>query len=145
MVSLPDGASVLLFDGTCGLCHGFVQFLLKRDRKKAMRLATLEGPIGTEVIRRHPELQGVDSVIWAQAIEGNSASTPRENAWAKSDGALRAIAYLGGLWSLVSVFRIVPRFIRDRVYDFVARNRYQWFGRYDACPLPTPEDRARYL
>ncbi|MEO8029596.1 MAG: DCC1-like thiol-disulfide oxidoreductase family protein [Gemmatimonadota bacterium] len=143
MTTLAEGVPVLLFDGTCGLCHGFVRFLLQRDQRKTMRLATLEGPIGVELLARHPELKGVDSVVWV--LRGGRGAAGQEIALAKSDGALAALAYLGFPWSLLAVTRIVPRFIRDRVYDFVARNRYQWFGRYDSCPLPTPEDRARYL
>ncbi len=144
-VDLPPGVPVLLFDGTCGLCHGFVRFLLERDKRKTLRLATLEGPIGVEVLARHPELKGVDSVVWVVGGPVGSGAGGQETATAKSDAALSALAYLGFPWGLLWLTRIVPRFIRDRVYDFVARNRYQWFGRYDSCPIPTPEDRARYL
>jgi predicted DCC family thiol-disulfide oxidoreductase YuxK len=143
MTPPADDAPILLFDGTCGLCHGFVQFLLKRDRKGTMRLATLEGPIGLAIVGRHPVAKGVDSVVWVE--RGGAGAGGQEMAWVKSDGALRAFAYLGMPWKLLAALRIVPTFIRDRVYDFVARNRYQWFGRYDSCPLPTAEDRARYL
>jgi len=143
MIEQTGIAPVLLFDGTCGLCHGFVRFLVNRDRKGTMRLATLEGPIGLEIVARHPEAHGVDSVVWVEWGGGGAAG--REIVSVKSDAALAAFRYLGLPWSLLAAFRIVPHFIRDRVYDFVARNRYQWFGRYDSCPLPRAEDRARYL
>jgi predicted DCC family thiol-disulfide oxidoreductase YuxK len=144
MTAPADDAPILLFDGTCGLCHGFVQFLLKRDRKGTMRLTTLEGPIGNAILARHPVATGVDSVVWVdRRADGRTGG--QEIVTVKSDAALTAFRYLGLPWSLLSWSRIVPRFIRDRVYDFVARNRYQWFGRFDSCPLPSAEDRARYL
>jgi predicted DCC family thiol-disulfide oxidoreductase YuxK len=147
MTAIPADAPVLLFDGTCGLCHGFVRFLLKRDRKGTLRLATLEGPVGAAFVARHPKLSGIDSVVWIEGVVGSTEgrSDGKELAFTKSDAALHAFAYLGAPWSLLGVFRFVPRFIRDRVYDFVARNRYRWFGRYDVCPVPSAEDRARYL
>lgn len=143
MTTPADDAPILLFDGTCGLCHGFVQFMLKRDRKGSMRLTTLEGPIGIAILARHPVAKGVDSVVWVE--RGGGGAGGQEMASVKSDAALAAFRYLGMPWSLLAWSRIVPRFIRDRVYDFVARNRYQWFGRFDSCPLPSAEDRARYL
>lgn len=143
-MTLPaGGAPVLLFDGTCGLCHGFVRFLLKRDGKRTMRLTTLEGPIGLAILSRHPEARGVDSVVWVDGEGGGAGG--QENVLVRSDAALAAFQYLGLPWSLLALSRIVPRFIRDRVYDWVARNRYQWFGKYDSCPLPSPEDRGRFL
>jgi predicted DCC family thiol-disulfide oxidoreductase YuxK len=156
MTAPADDAPILLFDGTCGLCHGFVQFLLKRDRKGTMRLTTLEGPIGIAILARHPVAKGVDSVVWVdRQADGRTGGQEdgqavrrtggQESVSVKSDAALAAFRYLGMPWSLLSWSRMVPRFIRDRVYDFVARNRYQWFGRFDSCPLPSAEDRARYL
>jgi len=144
MTAVPEGVPVLLFDGTCGLCHGFVRFLLKRDRKGLLRLATLEGPIGSAFVARRPELAGVDSVVWIDGATDRRIDGEMK-ASIKSDAALGALAYLGAPWSWLGVFRLVPHFIRDRVYDFVARNRYGRFGRYDVCPVPSAEDRARYL
>ena len=145
MTGIPPDVPILLFDGTCGLCQGFVRFLLKRDRKRTLRLATLEGPVGAAFVARHPGLSSVDSVIWIEAGQSGQGGSEQPEGWTRSGAALRAFAYLGAPWSLLGVFRFVPRFIRDRVYDFVARNRYHWFGRYDVCPVPSAEDRARYL
>ncbi len=136
-----EGPPVLLFDGTCGLCHGFVRFMLRRDRhRRLLRLAPLESSAARLILAHHPEATGIDSVVWVEPL-----ATPDEKALTRSDAVLRALEYLGMPWSLLRIFRAVPRPLRDWVYDYVARKRYGWFGRYDVCPLPTPEEQARYL
>lgn len=137
---MPD-APVLLYDGLCGFCDWTVQFVLRRDRRGSMRFATLQGEFARQVIARHPELAGVDSLI---LVERDSA-TGQERVSARSIGALRVARYLGGAWRLTQVLYVLPRFLRDWAYDVFARHRYRVFGRYDTCPLPSPEHRARFL
>lgn len=126
---------IVLYDGVCGLCNGFVQWVLKRDDGGPLRFATLQGEIGEAARRAIPELATIDSIVVLH----------KDGAWIKSTAALEVTRYVGGGWALSSAGYIVPRFIRDAVYDFVARNRYGWFGKYDACPLPSPEQRQRFL
>lgn len=131
--SLPP--YVTFFDGVCNLCSGAVNFLLDHDRAGRLRFAPLQGPTFAALAGEHPELRGVDSfVLWDGA-----------RAHVRSSAALRAAAALGGPWRAFTLLLAVPRPLRDAVYDFVARRRYRWFGRRDACRLPTPELRARFL
>lgn len=126
---------VLLYDGVCGLCNGFVQFILKRDPTGPMRFATLQGSFGDEARRLLPELASVDSMVLLY----------REGAWVRSTAALEVARYLGGVWLIALAAYLLPRPIRDWVYDRVAAIRYRTFGKYDACPIPPPESRKRFL
>jgi predicted DCC family thiol-disulfide oxidoreductase YuxK len=135
----PD-APVLLYDGVCGFCDATVQFIIERDRRAEMLFAPLQGPFAADVLGRHPELRGVDSLI---LVQRNSAGT--EVVSARSEAVVRIGEYLGRGWGLARVLRIVPRFLRDAGYDLFARFRYRLFGRMDSCPIPAPEVRARFL
>lgn len=129
--------AVLLYDGTCGFCAASVQFVLRHERRRrTLRFATLDGALGERARRARPELAGVDSVIW---LEG-------ERVLVRSDAALAVADYLGGPWkALAALGRLVPRRLRDAAYDLIARNRYRIAGRVESCPLPTPEQRGRFL
>lgn len=127
-------APVIYFDGYCGLCNGFVDFVLARDRGRRFRFAPLQG---TSAKARFGDPGDVDPTTIV--LEDGGVLYQRSTA------ALRIISQLGGAWSLVAVFRLVPRFIRDAVYDWVARNRYGWFGKRDTCRLPSPEERSVFL
>jgi predicted DCC family thiol-disulfide oxidoreductase YuxK len=105
-----------------------------------MRFAALQSDFGKAVIARHPELQGVDSVVVLE-----TSPDGRETVFVRSSAALRMATYLGGFWKLFLAFRIVPAPLRDYLYDTFARHRYRFFGRYDTCPLPSPEVRARFI
>ncbi len=132
---LEAAGLVLLFDGTCALCHGTVKWILKRDRTGTMRFAPLDSEIGREARQRLPSLAGVDSVVLVH----------REGAWIKSTAALEIARYVGGIWSLALVGYLLPRAWRDALYDYVARTRYARFGRAEMCDLPTPETRGRFI
>lgn len=136
---LSDTRSVLLYDGDCGLCAGSVQFVLRHEPAAArarLAFAPLHGTFGTRVRERFPELTGVDSVVWydptGPAVRVRSAA------------ALAATAHLGGLWAVMATLgRLVPRPLRDAVYDQIARRRLQIAA--PACLLPSAEERARFL
>jgi predicted DCC family thiol-disulfide oxidoreductase YuxK len=134
-------SQVLLYDGLCGFCDGTVQFILRHDHKKTLRFATLQGDYARGVFARHPELAGVDSLVLVE----RDPSSGSERVFVRSAGALRVAKYLGGAWHLARVIAIVPRFIRDFGYDSFARVRYRVFGQYNSCPIPTPEQRARFI
>jgi predicted DCC family thiol-disulfide oxidoreductase YuxK len=128
---------LLLYDGACALCNGAVTFVLKRDPGGVARFAPLQGDTAAEALARHPHLAGIDSMIWIDA-DGR--------AWTRSAAAIAIGHYLGGRWgALASLARIVPTVLRDVVYDLIARIRYRVFGRYDVCPAPPSEHRARFL
>lgn len=134
-------AHLVLYDGVCGLCDHFVQFLLRIDRHDRLRFAALQGPLGAAIL----EKAGRASSSLSTVIVVADHETPAERLLERSDAALFAINSAGGLYRAVTVFRIVPRFLRDRVYDLVARWRYRIFGQFDACPIPRPETRAKFL
>ena len=134
---------VVLYDGVCGLCNGLVKFVLPRDRRLRIRFAALQGAYAGAVLARHgivPPPGDPQSIVLVA-----HPGTPSERLYVRSEAALRIGRALSGAWRLVGLFRVVPRPLRDWVYDRVAKNRYRIFGRYDACPMPTPESRARFV
>jgi predicted DCC family thiol-disulfide oxidoreductase YuxK len=132
---------VLLYDGLCGFCDRTVQFVLRHDHEGTLRFATLQGEFARAVIARHPELAGADSLVLVE----RDAPSGDEKVYVRSEGALRVARYLGGAWHLARAVGIIPRFLRDWAYDGFARIRYPVFGRYDSCPIPSPEQRARFI
>jgi predicted DCC family thiol-disulfide oxidoreductase YuxK len=134
--------SVVLYDGVCGLCNRYVQFVLARDRRGRFQFAPLQGPFAARALARHglvaPDVP--DSIVLLEA-----AGTPAERARLRSDAVLRIVAQLGGAWRLATVLRVIPGFLRDAVYAVVARIRYRIFGRLDSCAVPPPSARGRFL
>lgn len=127
---------VVLFDGVCNLCNGFVRFVVRRDRQGRVRFASLQSDAAAALLRG----SAVDPAALASIVLVDD-----EGIHLKSDAVLRVAAALDGAWPAMAAFRIVPRPVRDAVYDLVARNRYRWFGRRDECMVPTPELRRRFL
>lgn len=138
---MVSDSPVLLYDGLCGFCDGAVQFILRHDRKKTLRFATLQGDYARAIFARHPEIAGIDSLVLVE----RDPVTGTESVHVRSSGALAVARYLGGPWHLARVVAIIPRFLRDFGYDSFARVRYRVFGRYNSCPIPTPEQRARFI
>jgi predicted DCC family thiol-disulfide oxidoreductase YuxK len=139
MVETTTRAPVLLYDGVCGFCNKTVQMILDNDRRGAMRFAALQSDYARSIVERHTELRGIDSVVFVENTDEG------ERVFARSDAALKVVAYLGGFWKIFLVGRILPRALRDYFYDLFARNRYKLFGKYDTCMLPPPEVRSRFL
>lgn len=123
------------------MCNRSVQAILKHDRKGTMRFAALQSDFGQAALERHPELKGLDSVVLLEEAGANGD----EYAFSRSTAALKVMSYLGGIWKLFLVGYILPGPVRDALYNFIARNRYQVFGEHDTCLLPSPETRARFL
>jgi predicted DCC family thiol-disulfide oxidoreductase YuxK len=132
---------VLLYDGVCAVCNKTVQTILKHDRRGTMRFAALQSDFGKAAIERHQDMKGVDSVIFLE----QSDATGDEVACARSTAALRVASYLGGLWRAFLIAYILPRPLRDSLYDFVARNRYKILGKHESCMLPPSDARERFL
>ena len=134
--------TVVFYDGVCGLCNRLVRFLLQRDRRAALRFAALQGDVARETLPRHGiSPDDLDSVVVATGW-----GTDRERVSSRSRAVTMALAALGGPWQIVgAALRIVPSPLADVVYRFVARKRYATFGKFEACPIPPPEWRDRFL
>jgi len=132
---LPPGGPVIVFDGVCVLCNGWVRFLLKRDRRAGYRFAAMQSEAGRALLAAH----GLDPDDPASflLVDGGRA-------WTDTDAIRRVLAGLGGAWRLAGAVALVPRFVRDPLYRWVARNRYRWFGT-TACHVPTAAERARFV
>ena len=141
---------ILFFDGVCGLCNRFVDFMLRSDSQHRFRYSPLQG----ETARR---LLGMDGEAGDHQANAPPPGGPqcgdlqsfvfleKDAFYEQSNAVLLAMRRLGGAWRLIAVLYVFPRPLRDFVYRIVARNRYRWFGRRDACRLPTPEERNRFL
>ncbi len=132
--------NLVLYDGVCGLCNKLVRFLLSADRRNVLCFAPLQGPTAARLAERHGFGLDVKTMVYVRHF-----GLKDERAYLRSDAVLRVLGDVGGVWWLLSGLRVVPRVLRDPVYEFVARNRYRWFGKYDSCPLPSPDQRARFL
>lgn len=133
---IPDDNPIVLFDGVCSLCHGVVQFIVPRDTEQKFRFASLQSDVGRKLLARHDlPTDELESIV---LIEGDKS-------YMKSSAVIRIGAHLGGIYALLSPFRVVPRSIRDRAYDFVANRRYRWFGEKDRCTRPTGNIETRFL
>lgn len=131
-----DQKPVILFDGVCNLCNGAVQFIIKRDKKKQFLFASLQSKAGTELLKTHElPLNDFNSFI---LVEG-------EKVYTRSTAALRVAKKLRGGWKLLYSLMIVPRFLRNFVYNIIAKNRYKWFGKRNECMVPTAELKERFL
>jgi predicted DCC family thiol-disulfide oxidoreductase YuxK len=138
--SSRKSSPVLLYDGVCGFCNGAVRTLLRVDRGGTMRFAPIDSDYARTVFTRHPALQAVDSVI---LIENPGRSDERVGV--RSTAALRIASYLGFPWKAALVLAAIPKPVRDWLYDRFASVRYRLFGKYESCPIPAPEVRARFI
>ncbi len=134
---LPAGKKIVLFDGVCNLCNASVRYVIDRDKKDIFRFASLQSDIGQKILRHiGADSQYTDSIVLYE---------PGVAYHYKSSAAIEIAKNLGGLFSISTIFKIIPSFLRNPIYDFVARNRYKWYGKQENCPLPTPELQAKFL
>lgn len=127
---------IVLFDGVCNLCNNAVQFIIRHDKKKQFLFTSLQSEAGQKLLQEYDlPVNELNSFI---LIDNNKANT-------RSTGALKVFKKLDGGWPLLYAFIIIPKFIRDAVYNWVRKNRYNWFGKKDECMIPTPELKARFL
>ncbi|NND88775.1 MAG: thiol-disulfide oxidoreductase DCC family protein, partial [Flavobacteriaceae bacterium] len=115
---------IILFDGVCNLCNSSVLFVIKRDPKNHFRFAALQSEIGKKLLTKHQiDPENTDSIVFIED----------ERVFVKSTAALRIARHLSGAWPIISVFFLVPKFIRNWIYDLIAKNRYRWYGKKDQC------------
>lgn len=127
---------IVLFDGVCNLCNGSVLFIIKRDSQSRLKFASLQSDYGAEQMKRfNLPSSSLNSVLLIKSGQ----------LFQKSNAALEIARMLDGIWPGMYAFKIVPLFIRDFIYDWIAKNRYRWFGKREACMIPTPEMKARFI
>lgn len=133
---IPPGKKLVLFDGICNLCNRSVQFIIKNDKKQQFLFASLQGNKGQEILKNFnlPTSQLHSFVL-----------VDNKKVYTQSAAALRIANILGGGWKLFYGLMIIPPFIRNGVYKWIARNRYKWFGKKDDCMIPTPDVKERFL
>ena len=127
---------IILFDGVCNFCNGAVNFTIKRDKQKQIRFAALQSEAGRQLVQQYS--LPADDMRSFLFIENSKV-------YNRSTGALKVCRYLKGLWPLCYSLIVIPAFIRNGIYDWIARNRYKWFGERRECMVPTPDVRARFL
>src|SRR3989338_5089620 len=126
---------IIFFDGICGLCNYFVDFVLRMDRDHIFSFAPLQGKTAQQFLPS----QNLEKSMCSIVLFMNG------RLYEKSDACLYIFHALGGFWKFLNLFKIVPRFLRDIAYDFVARYRYQWFGKRNICRIPTPQEKKFFL
>ena len=134
---LPKNKKIILFDGVCNLCEASVQFVIQYDKKDVFRFVALQSYLGQKIIR-HIGIQdkNIDSIILYH---------PGVAYYYKSTAALQIAKNLGGFYHFGTFFKIIPTGLRNVLYDFVAKNRYQWYGKKESCMIPTAELKAKFL
>lgn len=132
---MNDDGPIMFYDGDCNLCNRSVQFVMKHETAPVIRFASLNGEKARQLMERQPQLTQIDSIFF---LENGIIYT-------KSSAALRIVKYLRKPFSIFSGLEIVPLFLRDKIYDLIARNRYAWFGKTNACALPNEGQLTRML
>lgn len=127
--------AVILFDGVCNLCNGAIKVVIQQDKRKAFKFASLQSAAAQQLLQQYGDFKKFDSFI---LLENGKL-------FQKSAAALKVLKHLPWYWQWMQVIWIVPKRLRDAVYDFIATNRYKWFGKKDQCMMPTPEIRSRFL
>lgn len=136
-MELPKDKKIVLFDGVCNLCNGAVTFIIEHDKKDIFRFASLQSEIGKQLVaERGMDSEELDSIILID---------PGVAYYRKSTAALEISRELSGGYSLLKNFLFIPESLRDGIYNFVANNRYKWYGKKESCMIPTPELKAKFL
>lgn len=137
MQNLPSNKKIILFDGVCNLCNSAVQFVIEHDKKDVFRFVALQSELGQEILKHIGiDPKYIDSVILYE---------PGVAYYYKSAAAIEIAKNLGGFWHLGTLFRIIPTGISNQVYDYIAKNRYKWYGKKDSCMVPNPELESKFL
>ena len=137
MIDLPKNKKIILFDGVCNLCESSVQFIIKYDTKDVFRFVALQSELGKEILK-HIGISpiNIDSIILYE---------PGIAYYYKSSAALEIAKNLGGFFHFGTVFRIIPTAIRNQLYDYIAKNRYKWYGKKECCMIPCENLKAKFL
>ncbi len=137
IIDLPKNKKIILFDGVCNLCNSSVQYVIKRDKNDIFRFTALQSELGQKIIK-HIGIanQNIDSIILYE---------PGKAYYYKSSAAIEIARDIGGLFTFATIFRIIPTTIRNILYDYIAKNRYKWYGKQESCMIPTPELKSKFI
>lgn len=137
MLNLPENKKIILFDGVCNLCNSSVQFVIQHDTKDVFRFVSLQSELGQEILK-HIGINpiNIDSIVLYE---------PGIAYYYKSDAALEIAKNIGGLFHFGTVFKIIPAGIRNQLYDYIAKNRYKWYGKQEHCIIPSKELKSKFL
>lgn len=137
MLNLPQNKKIILFDGVCNLCDSAVQFVIQHDKKDIFRFVAIQSELGQQILKHIGiNLIYIDSIILYE---------PGIAYYYKSQAALEIAKNLAGFWHFGTVFRIIPTGISNQLYDYIAQNRYKWYGKKENCMVPTPEVKSKFL
>lgn len=137
MQNLPTNKKIILFDGVCNLCNTSVQFIIKHDTKDVFRFVAIQSDLGQEILN-HIGINSanIDSIVLYE---------PGTAYYYKSTAAIEIARSLGGIFHFGTLFRIIPTGIRNQLYDYIAKNRYKWYGKKESCMIPTKELKNKFL
>ena len=137
IIDLPKNKKIILFDGACNLCNTSVQYVIKHDKKDLFRFVALQSETGQRILKHIGiSTNNIDSIVLYE---------PGIAYYYKSNAALEIAKKLGGIFTYGTIFKIIPTSLRDSIYDYVAKNRYKWYGKQDNCMIPTKELKAKFL
>ena len=137
ILDLPKNKKIILFDGVCNLCNTSVQYVIKHDKKDLFRFVALQSETGQKILKHIGiSTNNIDSIVLYE---------PGVAYYYKSSAALEIAKNLGGIFTYGTIFKIIPTSLRDSIYDYVAKNRYKWYGKQDNCMIPTKELKAKFL
>jgi predicted DCC family thiol-disulfide oxidoreductase YuxK len=135
--NLPTDKKIIIFDGICNLCNRSVQFVIKSDKRDLYRFVPLQSSLGKDLLTYSGSADlTIDSIV---------LYNPPTTIYYKSEAALRIVMGLGGIYTLAKIFLWLPTTFRDAIYDYVARNRYRWYGKRESCMMPSPEVLSKFL
>ncbi|SDH65882.1 thiol-disulfide oxidoreductase DCC family protein [Winogradskyella thalassocola] len=138
MIDIPNNKQLILFDGVCNLCNSSVLYVIKRDKKDKFVFAPLQSDVGEEIIKKfNINTVNTDSILLY--------NPKKDRLTYKSTAALLVAKDLGFPTCILSVFLTVPTFIRNWVYNYIAKNRYKWYGKKESCMIPTPELKSKFI
>ena len=137
MIDLPKDKKIILFDGICNLCNDSVLKVIKYDKNNVFLFTTLQSKKGKEIINHLGiDISKIDSIILYE---------PGVSYDIKSTAALKVMRYFTGIWKLSTVLLMLPEGFRNSIYDYIAKNRYKWFGKKETCMIPTPKLKIKFL
>ncbi|WP_300564568.1 thiol-disulfide oxidoreductase DCC family protein [Flavobacterium sp.] len=137
MEGIPNDKKIILFDGVCNMCNSSVNYIIKHDKKDIFRFVSLQSELGQRILK-HIGIadKNIDSIVLYE---------PGRAYYYKSSAVIQIAKNMDGILNLVTIFKIIPRKIRNVIYDYIAKNRYKWYGKKDSCMMPTPELKAKFL
>lgn len=137
MINLPENKKIILFDGVCNLCDASVQFIIKNDKNDVFRFVAIQSELGQQIINYLGiDTSKTDSIILYE---------PKVAYYFKAEAALRIAKELKSWHTVLYYFNFIPNWLKNSIYDFIAKNRYKWYGKKEACMIPTPELKAKFL